>query len=139
MLWQKVCTADIIIPCVPISAFEEVVGHIVPEMNEESAIFDICTVKSYTEKILQKYKGLLYVCTHPMFGPESFLQNNNSVENFRCAVTGYRGDRVMYERLLDMLHAIGIKVIEVSSDEHDKMLAETLFVTHYIGQLVNTA
>jgi prephenate dehydrogenase len=33
----------------------------------------------------------------------------------------------------------GFKVLKLSSDEHDRLIAETLFLTHLIGQTVHKA
>ncbi len=38
-----------------------------------------------------------------------------------------------------MLERIGLKVLSIQADAHDRMLAETLFLTHYIGQVVTRA
>jgi len=38
--------------------------------------------------------------------------------------------------LLQALRDLGFSVVETDSDTHDKDLAETIFLTHYVGQVI---
>jgi prephenate dehydrogenase len=44
-----------------------------------------------------------------------------------------------YAALKTALEALGLVVIEAGADAHDKMLAETLFLTHYVSQSIANA
>lgn len=69
-----------------------------------------------------------------MFGPESYQKQNEDVRGFRIVVTEHTLPEEMFNSLRESLSKLGFVVIEMSADEHDKLLAETLFLTHYIGQ-----
>ena len=55
---------------------------------------------------------------------------------FRIVVTESTLDTGRYQELLRQLRSIGFSILEKGADEHDRDLAETLFLTHYIGQVV---
>ncbi len=135
-----VCKTDVVLLCVPISAYEETLQAIVPLFAPETVLVDVATVKRYTNNLCIKYlTDRRYVCAHPMFGPESYKKSGGSVQGYRIAVTDYslaNDDSVVLKSLFSLA---GFEVIEMSSDEHDRILAETLFLTHYIGQTMQTA
>ncbi|MEZ4200601.1 MAG: hypothetical protein R3B69_03385 [Candidatus Paceibacterota bacterium] len=43
-----------------------------------------------------------------------------------------------YQQAKDFLTTCGFAVVEMTAEEHDKLLADTLFITHYIAQTVKT-
>ena len=71
-----------------------------------------------------------------MFGPESYAQRNGDVSGFRIVLTGHNIPGNIYAVFCDTLTNVGFSIIETTADAHDKDLAETLFLTHYIGQIV---
>jgi prephenate dehydrogenase len=44
-----------------------------------------------------------------------------------------------YKDLKKLFEGIGFSVVEKNAQEHDEQLAETLFLTHYVGQIVHRA
>ncbi|XP_024984330.1 arogenate dehydrogenase 1, chloroplastic-like isoform X2 [Cynara cardunculus var. scolymus] len=75
------------------------------------------------------------VCTHPMFGPESGRD-------------GWRDLTFMYERVrvrdddlcssfLTIFECEGCKMLEMSCEEHDRLAAESQFLTHTIGRILS--
>ena len=44
---EEVCQQDIIIPCVPISVFEDFLIAIAPRIKPDALIIDVCSVKEY--------------------------------------------------------------------------------------------
>src|SRR3989344_4618776 len=42
-----------------------------------------------------------------------------------------------YKKLCATLRSFGFDIVEVSSREHDKHIAETLFLTHFLGQVIS--
>jgi prephenate dehydrogenase len=71
-----------------------------------------------------------------MFGPESYKKHNGNVTGFRIVVTDYSLRNDDYQQLKNLFATIGFLIIEMTADEHDQRLAETLFVTHYVGQSI---
>jgi prephenate dehydrogenase len=71
-----------------------------------------------------------------MFGPESFKKHGGQVNGFRIVVTDYHLANDQYQLLKNAFASLGFVIIEMTADEHDKRLAETLFLTHYVGQSI---
>ena len=71
-----------------------------------------------------------------MFGPESYKKHGGDVSGFRIVVTDYALANDQYQLLKNIFATLGFLIIEMTADEHDKRLAETLFLTHYVGQSI---
>ena len=126
-----------VIPTVPIHALEETLRRLLPLMRPEGILVDVATVKVHTVEILRRLAaGRLYVATHPMFGPESYAKRNKDVTGFRIVLTESTISEAQREQLVAFLRTCGFSVVEMSPEEHDKHLAETLFLTHLVGQII---
>lgn len=135
--FEEVGSVDIVIPAVPIHSFEETLQRIVAIPNARRVVVDVATVKGHTVNLFHQYKDQLrYVATHPMFGPYSYRKKGNSLRNLRlviCEHTLSEDELLAVEAFFGQL---GILVLHLPSDEHDRLLAETLFLTHLVGQAV---
>lgn len=134
---EEASVCDIVILCGAISEYEtqlkEVLAHALPE----TIIIDVATVKKHTSELLRKYcEGRRFISTHPMFGPESYKKHGGDVSGFRIVVTDYVLANDQYQRLKNAFAGLGFVIIEMTADEHDQRLAETLFLTHYVGQSI---
>ena len=133
-----VVTADIVFVAVPLSVYAETIKVIAPLLGKDSIVVDVATVKKHTVEACKKYlKNKYYICTHPMFGPKSYQKTNETVDGFRIVITDSTLPKSMLKKVEKFLQQKGFKIIHLSADEHDKYLAETLFVTHYVGQMVS--
>lgn len=132
----EVCTTDILLLCVPISAFEATIRKVLPLLGATTIVCDVATVKKYTISILQKNKVPRYVATHPMFGPYSYAKHGNSLRDLRIAVCDASLNEQALSGVLAFLHGENLKVLELTADEHDRLIAETLFLTHLVGQTI---
>jgi prephenate dehydrogenase len=137
---EEVAQCDAVVLCVPISAYEKVIQKIVPLSKKETVIVDVATVKVHTLELLKKYAdGRPYLSTHPMFGPESYEKKQGSVAGLRIVMCAGTIPTDTYVSLMKFLRQCGFDVIEMTADEHDKHLAETLFLTHFMGQIIHRA
>ncbi|MDO8552849.1 MAG: prephenate dehydrogenase/arogenate dehydrogenase family protein [bacterium] len=128
---------DAVILAVPIHAFEEVLSKVVPLAGKDSVIVDIATVKVHTVQLLKKLaKGHRYIATHPMWGPESYEKRAGDVKGFRIVMTDGTLEVDEYKALTAFLKQCGFEVVEMTPESHDKQIAETLFLTHLIGQTI---
>ncbi len=135
---KEVCDSDILFLSVPVSAFESVLKNIVPYIKKETVIVDVSAVKTYPIKILEEYpKQINYITTHPLFGPYSYEKKKHSVSGFRIVMCEHNLAQNTYTSISSFLEKLGIVIIKISPDEHDRLIAETLFLTHIIGQTVH--
>ena len=74
---EEVCKKDVVIPCVPISQFEETLNEIKGLLKENSLIIDVCSVKEYPVEVMKKIlpEKTQILATHPMFGPDSAAES----------------------------------------------------------------
>lgn len=134
---EETCATDIIIPAVPIATLKKTFAAIAIHARPETIVVDIATVKSYTVGLLEKYRGeFQYIATHPMFGPYSYEKKGNSLKGLRLVVCERTISDAMYQHAKEFLTKLGIEVVEMTAEEHDKEIAGTLFLTHLIGQTV---
>jgi len=128
---------DAVILAVPIHAFEDVLAKVIPLAGKDTVIVDIATVKVHTVGLLKKLaKGHRYIATHPMFGPESYEKRAGDVKGFRIVMTVGTLAVPEYVALTAFLKKCGFDVVEMTAEAHDKQIAETLFLTHLIGQTI---
>lgn len=134
---EEAAACDAVVLAVAISEYEAVLGRIEPHLGAGSILVDVATVKKYTGDLVRAAAGgRPYIAMHPMFGPESYAKRGGDVSGLRIVITEHSLETEPYEDLLALLRRIGFSIVEKSAEQHDKDLAETLFLTHYIGQVV---
>ncbi len=128
---------DVVILCGAIREYETQLKSVLEFALPETILVDVATVKKYTSELLKKHcEGRRFISTHPMFGPESYKKHDGNVDGFRIVVTDYALKNDDYQVLKNLFASFGFLIIELSADEHDERLAETLFLTHYVGQSI---
>ena len=132
---EEVAACNAVVLCVPISAYPATLERLAPHLGDRSVVVDVATVKKFTQELLED-SGRPFLATHPMFGPESYAKRGGDVTGFRVVVTGHSLAPDGYAALRGKLSEAGFAVIEKSAEAHDKDLAETLFLTHYVGQVI---
>src|SRR3989344_3341172 len=137
---EHACASDAVILAAPTHALEPMLKRILPLTRPDTVIVDIATVKLYTTGLLARYaKKRRYLATHPMFGPESYEKSGENVRGFRIVVTKHTPSQTDYADVVSLLRALGFDVVETTPKKHDRHLAETLFLTHFIGQTIDRA
>lgn len=134
---EEVAACDAVVLAVPISAYAATLERIAPYLGAGTVLVDVATVKQHTMGLLQALEPARpYLAMHPMFGPESYARRGDTVDGLRIVITGHSLGPDRYAALRAKLDAVGFSVVEKSAETHDRELAETLFLTHYIGQIV---
>ncbi len=135
---EDVLACDALLLCMPISAYAETLTAIRDRLRPDTILIDVATVKRYTGGLIRDLvPGQPYICTHPMFGPESYAKKSGDVTGFRIVITETNLSPDLDEPFRARLRQAGFDVVEKTADAHDRELAETLFLTHYIGQIVS--
>jgi len=133
---EEVCKSDFLIVCVPIAAFKETIENIKDLLGENTIVCDVSTVKVHTVSILRQLEVKNFIATHPMFGPYSYKKHNNSLQDLRITLCDHTLDPLQYQKVIQWLRSLGLRVLEMTANEHDKLVAETLFLTHLVGQTI---
>jgi prephenate dehydrogenase len=69
--------------------------------------------------------------THPMFGPDSAAQ---SLDGHKIVLCPVRIEEKRFARIKNLLGAQGLVVLETNPEEHDRQIAVSLALTHFIGR-----
>lgn len=135
-----VAASDALILTVPISAFEETLLKVLPLIRPNTTLVDVCTVKVHSVELLKKHAAdKRWIATHPMWGPESYEKKKGDVSGFRIVIAESTLPDTEKARIVEGLKGIGFDVVSIDANTHDKHLAETLFLTHFVGQVIARA
>lgn len=128
--------ADLIIPCVPISNFEEVIKQISPLIKKGVIVMDVCSVKMYPAGIMKTYlsDSTQIIASHPMFGPDSY-RIKKSLHDLKLVIWNVSAKKSNYNQVKKFFSGLGLKIIELSPKDHDKLLASTLSYSYFIGKI----
>jgi len=129
---EDVCQCDVIIPAVPISVFQETIQNIASLVGE-NLVIDVCSVKEYPVAQLEEYlpHQTQILATHPMFGPDSA---GDTIAGQKIVIYDVRIPGEQYECIRTYLREKGLTVIEASPEEHDRQIARSQVLTHFIGR-----
>ena len=131
---KNVLDENIIFIAVPIREFENVINKIASSLKKGTTIIDVCSVKKYPTEIMEKKlnPSVGIIATHPMFGPDSFLSNNK----LKMMMHNTRDTNQDFKFWKRFFTDQGIKVMEMTPDQHDQMAAKTQGVTHFLGRML---
>ncbi len=128
-----VCKQPFVVLCVPISAMRATLEQIAPLLAQESVVIDVCSVKTYPITWMRELlPGHVHILgTHPMFGPDSAA---DSLENRKLVICNVTTPASKYRKIFRYLKGKALEVIETTPDEHDRQIAISLSLTHFIGR-----
>jgi prephenate dehydrogenase len=121
---------DIILLCVSMESFEDVVREIGPHVQPGQIILDITSVKEFPVELMhQNLKGATVLGTHPLFGPGAKDLAN---QNFVLTPTSDQ-EKILANRVMDFLCKRGARVTVMTPQKHDEMMSVTLGLAHFIS------
>ena len=120
-------------PCVPIAEFEPLLRRIRGLLRPDALLVDVCSVK---ERPVRAMKRLLprtveILATHPNFGPDRAAE---ALAGRQIAVCKVRISPKRYARVKRAFERKGLQLLEMSPREHDRRMASSLVLTHFIGR-----
>ncbi len=122
--------ADLIMVCVSISAFEEVVKKIGLSVRQGQTVLDICSIKDYPVKVMhENIKNGLVLGTHPVFGPGSKGVKHKA---FILTPTNSK-EKEFAEKYKKWLEKVGAHVFIMSPKKHDELMSVVLGLPHFLG------
>ncbi|HVW75678.1 MAG TPA: prephenate dehydrogenase/arogenate dehydrogenase family protein [Rhizomicrobium sp.] len=134
---EEACQSDVVIIAVSIRAFAGMLAQVLPLLKPGAILIDVNTVKEHPARLLRESaRSVRYVTSHPMFGPYSFEKQGASLKDLRLVITDHTLAADEMADAIAWLKGLGLNVMEMTPQAHDRMLAETLFLTHYVAQAV---
>ncbi len=132
---EELLALPVVALCVSISALREVLGRIGARLKPGTLVMDTCSVKAapvaWMREALPPQVRILG--THPMFGPDSAARGLAGLPMILCPV---RIDEGALEEWRGLFTGLGLKVMTMSPEDHDREAAFTQGVTHYIGRVL---
>ncbi len=127
------CNQKIIIICVPISIMQNTLKMIGPMLQPDALVVDECSVKVYPAQWMNKLlpDTVSILATHPMFGPDSAA---DTLSGSKIVLCREKIKDQLYKRIKNWLSAQGLIIIETTPADHDRQIATTLSLTHFIGR-----
>ena len=128
----KTCASkDIVLLCVPISSFEEVVKRITPFLKKGTLVIDVCSVKEMPVSIMKNNIPAFCECigTHPLFGPDTVHHSLKGKKIVICPVK-----ITNLAPIKSFLEKLNLTVITISARDHDYQMAKSLALIHFLGR-----
>ncbi len=131
--FEDACRQKVLILAVPISAMQATLARIAPKLTPGALVVDVCSVKEYPVRLMQELlpEEVSILATHPMFGPDSAA---DSLVGRKIVVCRERIETDVYQKIIAYLKSKGLVVIETSAEAHDRQIAISLALTHFIGR-----
>jgi prephenate dehydrogenase len=130
---EKVCRQKIVVLAVPISTLEDVLKRTASLFGDDTLVVDVSSVKTHPvrwmESCLPQHVAIL--ATHPMFGPDSAA---DSLDGHKIVVCPVKIHEKRFAAIKTYLSSKGLVVIETTPEEHDRQIAVSLALTHFIGR-----
>jgi prephenate dehydrogenase len=133
---NKIYENEVIFFAVPISSFESVIKSHKKYFKENHLLIDVLSVKMHPKKIFEKHlRGLKTqaLLTHPMFGPDS---SKNGFNGLPLIMDKFKANENNYNFWKDFFINKGLKIIDLTAQQHDKLAANSQGLTHFIGRLL---
>lgn len=130
---HEVAQANVIFIIVPISNFEESCLEIKTHLTQNTLIVDCCSVKIHPMHTMLKVfsKQQPIIGTHPLFGPDS-VRKNGGIIGHKIVICDIR--RRANSELELIFKKMGLKIIKTTPEEHDKQMANSQGLVHFIGR-----
>jgi prephenate dehydrogenase len=132
---EELLDSPVLIVCVAISAFKEVLERIAGRLQPGTLVMDTCSVKArpvaWMESLLPPSVQIL--ATHPMFGPDSARRG---VSGLPLILSPVRVARETLDEWSGFFASLGLRVLEMTAEEHDREAAFTQGLTHYLGRVL---
>jgi len=134
----EACGQEIVLLCMPISAMPATLEKIAPLLTHpEALVVDVCSVKTLPVKWMRAKlpATVSLLATHPMFGPDSA---RDSLQGHKIVLCPERIDQDRYRKIAARLETLGLVVIESTPEDHDRQIAVSLALTHFIGRSLSS-
>jgi arogenate dehydrogenase (NADP+) len=133
---EKVYASDTVFYAVPVSEFENILRTHKRYFRPQHVLIDVLAVKMLPAKILEKQLSgtkTQAILTHPMFGPDS---SSDGFEGLPIVIDRFKADDKTYAFWKNYFGKKGLSVVELSAEEHDRMAANSIGLTHFVGRLL---
>ncbi len=132
---SEVCRCNTVFLCTAIGATPDVAARITPLLAPGTVVADTSSVKVWPMGQLERLlpPDQAFFGTHPMFGPDSWGRG----ERPTIALCPGRGDSHARAEWAARFAELGMEVLPLSAEEHDRQAASSQGITHFIGRMLD--
>ena len=114
-------------------SLEKVLNGIKDKINPGTLVIDVCSLKMFSCTAMKRLlpKSIDIVGTHPLFGPQSCPV---TIKGRNIALCNVRGNRLKNVKTF-CEKKLKLKTFIVTPQEHDRQMAYSQALTHYIGRI----
>jgi prephenate dehydrogenase len=133
-----VASQPVVVLAVPISSMRLALRSIRKHLRPGALVIDACTVKVQPVRWMRESlpPSVYILGAHPLFGPDS---DRRTLRGQRVVLCPVRIPDGLFKHVVGLLRAEGMETIVMTPAHHDRMIAETILVTHYVGRLISYA
>jgi len=124
----------IIILSVPMENLVEILHKIKGKLKPGTLVLDVCSLKIFSANAMREIlpKNIEVIATHPLFGPQSAPK---SIAGMKIALCKVRAKNKTFNLVKKFCNSLKLKVIVTTPEKHDKEMAFSQALTHFIGQV----
>ena len=131
---------DVLIFSTSITSTESVLRSFPIDRLLPGTVFvDVLSVKEFPRRLFQSFlpESFDFVCTHPMFGPDSGAGSWHDLPLvYEMARTREGFGLHACRRLLETFEDEGCRMVDMDCAEHDRQAASSQFITHTVGRML---
>ena len=134
----EAASQPVVVLAVPISEIRGVLRSIRTLVRPGGLVIDVCSVKVMPLGWMRKAlpPSVSIVGMHPLFGPDS---DTGSLRGQRVVVSPSRNGARWMGRIRSLARSHGVRLHVMRPAAHDRLMAETLLLTQYVGRLLQGA
>ncbi|PIN89074.1 hypothetical protein COU57_06630 [Candidatus Pacearchaeota archaeon CG10_big_fil_rev_8_21_14_0_10_32_14] len=129
---EEVLKQKIIILSVEMENLRDTLHSIKDKISPGTLVLDVCSLKLFSSKLMEDLlpKNIEIIGTHPLFGPQSA---KDLIEGMKIAICNIRSNKIDDVKIF--CESLGLDVIICSPEEHDRQMAVSQSLTHFIGHV----
>jgi len=130
--------SKVIILATPMENLVQTLHIIKDKLIPRTLVLDVCSLKIFSCEAMAKIlpKNVEVIGTHPLFGPQSASSGIGGLKIVLCNVTS---KRKTFNRVKNFCNSLGLKVLITTPEEHDRQMAASQALTHFIGKAINNS
>lgn len=128
---EEAARAEIVILAVTLDALEDTLKVIQPHLQPGALVADVTSVKLKPVELMKEYvpENCQILATHPLFGPQTA---NETLTGHKIVVDPIRVKHM--EEIEEFLTSLGLEVVHMTADEHDREMAWVHALTFFVGR-----
>ena len=132
---REACEQPVVVFAVPMENFQGLLKKVAPLIRPGALVMDVCSLKVFPKQWMEETlaETVEILGTHPLFGPQSA---KGGVEGMKIALCPVRCSEERLMQVERFLIDRGLVVLQCSAQEHDRQMALSQALTHFVGRCI---